>query len=227
MKITGMQIKRFFECTTERIMRKSNSMFKGTRWGKFCENLYLNTIKNQKEDIFKITQFNINKAFPSLDISTSSNLIKNLTNIIKKMRSDKKQEILKTNMKLQNNQYSIELDMIIRDSSGAGFIREFKSYPSPGYYVWNSDLMQLAVQNMVLSSYYNIHFYYGEIAYLGDGKIIEINTSSYEKLVYFARRQILNDHKKISCEKCKFYDLPCYTQVRYFKVSNIGKNLIV
>jgi len=214
MKLTGAQIKKFFECSIEKNMRKNNFLNKGLKWGKLCEKIYIKMLKNLKQSAFEIVQEQINSNFNNLDIRASINIIKNLSSILLKMKDLGTLEFYKSNIKMENKKFSVEIDSILRDNSGYGFIREIKSYSGPKYYAWNSDIAQLTIQNIVFGSNYEIDAYYGEIVYLGNGKIIPINTRPYEKIVYFARKKILEHEKKISCQNCHLLEIPCYNHVR-------------
>ena len=119
---------------------------------------------------------------------------------------------------MQNQEFTVEIDSFIIENESCGFIREIKSYPSSNKYAWNSDIMQLTTQNMVLQTEFGIDFYYGEIAYIGSGNIVSINTKPYEKAVNFAARELSNGQTKIGCSNCSFLDIPCYEQVRYKNV---------
>jgi len=219
MAIRGTQIKKFFECYKEREYRKNNRELKGIKWGKICEAIYIEIpITPNEGSIYKIVQKHINKNFPTLSIPLAAQIISGLTKILYKIKLSKEQKFFKTHYYVKNEKFSVEIDTLIREESEQGFIREIKSYPGPNKFAWNSDIMQLTTQNIVLSSEYEIDFYYGEIAYIGNGKIININTKPYEKAVFFAYNKILNGHKMITCSHCSLLDIPCYCQVRYNQV---------
>ena len=223
--ITGTQIKRFYECSKERELRKHNSSLKGAKWGKICEKLYLDILDKGNSHIFEIVQSHINSNFQDLTIVESTKIIGNLAFLLKSMKNTNSQEIYKSNQIISDDKFAVEIDLIIRDKSGTGFIREFKSYSGPSYYAWNSDIAQLATQNIVLSHKLNTVIYYGEIVYLGNKKIIPINTKPYIKSINFARRKMIEGTNKIDCEHCSFLDFPCYNHVRY-KNSTIETRLI-
>jgi len=212
-KYTGTQIKNFYECSTELGLRRNDKKFKGAKWGKLCEQVYLKTKDCSEKGTYHIVQDFINKAFPELPITDSILVIKNLSIIIVRMHSNN-EEIIYTNHPISSEEFSVEIDTII-SKNNSEFIREIKSYASPNEYAWNSDIMQLTIQNMVLASHYDIDFYYGEIVYLGNGKIVNINTRPYVPAIYRAIRSLERGTKKVDCEVCNFYNIPCYTQVRY------------
>lgn len=212
--VSGSDIKHFFNCPMERSLMQNPSEFKGARWGIVCEKLYKNILDDPAEKIYPLVQATINQHFPDVSLSSSSIIIDGLSKVLEEFARRKHETLYDANLTLEWEDTIAQIDFIIKGENNAGFIREFKSYASPGYYAWNSDIMQLTVENFVFSKIFKIDSYYGEIAYLGDGKIVGINVQPYFIAFNFAKARLQQKERSIKCTNCKAFHIPCYNHVR-------------
>ncbi len=213
IKFTATEIKHFFECNAEQSKRINKLKLKGFKWGVVAEDLYKRCLTDSG-DLFYLVQSKIKEILPDFLPSQSVVLINNLINLIEEMKANAGNTLEKANVKVENAQFIAQIDFLMRTRDGFYFPREFKSYPSPGLYPYNSDIMQLTVQNLLLSEKYKGRYYYGEIAYLGSGKILGVNTLPYVRAISYASQLLQQGIKRINCDTCNFLYIPCYNQVR-------------
>lgn len=213
MEVSASKIKKFYECTAERECRIHQSIFKGVKWGTVCEKLIGIVIENPGRDLFQAVQQVINDNYPQLSTKASVIAIKNLITTIRKVTEDFSARFSRANVRVNANGFSAQIDFLLTTSAGEEFPLEVKSYPSPGFYAFNSDIIQLTVQNLALSNQ-KTEFYYGQIAYLGDGRLVEVYTRPFNQAVTEARLKILTGENTVSCPDCIAFNVPCYKHIR-------------
>ncbi len=220
MRVTGTDIHNFFLCSLEKSRREAQETIwvppsiPPLVWGTLCEDILRGLLRVNaacKLQDFTIVQDLVNSRLPSLNISQTAQVISNLERIFNIIVSMHQSTLSETNIHLKTEDYSVQIDFIMKTKFGERFPVELKSTSSPGYFAYNSDIAQLTVQNIVLESVYNQAFDYGQIIYIGDGRVVEMITRPFNQCINGAKLAILKHKSLVDCNTC---EMPCYQHVR-------------
>ena len=200
--MSGLEISRFFLCKYEREQRIPLSVSHPQLFGKIIEKAYsLRELGRPVEDIINITLNAVSRA-KSLNIKKENQFLEALFNKILSLPLFNKSELIETNALYNDHYFAVEIDQVLRKNRHY-YPREVKAYSGPSVYAWNSDLMQLTTQCIVLENYYSINSRYGEIVYLGSNSMIPVDTYILRKYVFYARDMLFKGHHHLRCETCK------------------------
>lgn len=201
-KISGSKIAYFFRCSFENVEREKLGIIRPKIFGILMEKVYQLKKKGLKAQ--EILSF-IAHYISHLEISKKQDLKKfarRAINMLYNLDSHNNANIVETNLLCEDENFKVEIDLFLRKNK-IFFPREVKSYKSPVVYAWNSDIMQLVVQSIVLENYYGINVRYGEILYLANNKLIPIDTYLLREHIYLVQMCIFKGIVKINCEICK------------------------
>jgi len=201
-KISGSKISSFFYCKYERNTRIPLKINNPQLFGKILE-VGFSQFKNG-ESYEQIITLLINKII-SANKHVSLNVDEFLSRLFHKiyaLKSFNDSRLVEMNLLCEDNNFRVEIDQLLRLNS-CFFPREIKSFKSPEIYVWNSDLMQLTTQCIVIENTFNIKSQYGELLYLGNDNLIPIDTYPFRKCVFYAQGRIFRGFNKIDCFSCK------------------------